>query len=125
MPQVAYILMLALGAGLLEAFLVVVSPVSGSSDLAWAMPAGYCLALAGALTAYLTGMPCSALGRRALCGAVTGMLVQAFASGYVVAWSGTSDVVIPPWLLAAAPLIGGLGALLGSLFEGPQHEELA
>jgi hypothetical protein len=118
MPQVAYLLVLALAAGLLEAFLVVVTPASGSSDLAWAMAAGYCLALAGTLAAHLAGMPRQAWVRRAHCGAVAGMLAQVFASAWTVAWSGTRDLATPTWLLVAAPLLGALGALLGSLLEG-------
>lgn len=125
MPQVAYVLAMAPGVGLLEAFLVVAAPAGGSPDLAWAMAAGYCLALAGTLAGYLAGMPRQAWVSRALCGAYAGMLTQALAVAWVVAWNGARDLATPAWLLAAAPLLGALGALLGSFVEGRREEEHA
>jgi hypothetical protein len=114
----ARILLLSLAAGLLEALLVVAAPASGTSDLAWAVAAGYGLALAGTLAVYLAGVPRQALGRRALCGAVVGMLAQAFASAWAMAWSSMNAMATPGWLLVAAPLLGAIGALLGSFLEG-------
>ena len=118
MSQQALTLVTAVCAGLLEALLVMAAPVSGIPDLVWAAPAGFCLAVAGTLAAYLAGMPRQAWVCRALCGAVAGMLAQVFASAWTVAWSGTRDLATPTWLLVAAPLLGALGALLGSLVEG-------
>lgn len=114
----ARIWLLALLTGGAEAALILTAPQASVSDVAWGVAAGFCLALAGTLAAYLAGLPRRAWGRRALFGAVVGMLVQAFASAYAVAWSGTSAMATPTWLLAAAPVLGAIGALLGSFLEG-------
>ncbi len=111
-------LIIAFCAGLLEALLVLVAPASIIPGLGWAVPAGFCLTLAGTLAAHLTGLPRRAYASRALCGAVAGMLAQVFASVGTGTWRGLSDLAAPAWLPAVAPLLGALGALLGSLLEG-------
>lgn len=117
MLQPTATLIIACCAGLVEALLVLAAPATGAPGLAWAAPAGFCLALAGSLAAVFAGMPRQAWVRRALCGAAAGMLAQACASAGTAAWSGLPDLAAPPWLLAAAPLLGALGALLGGSVE--------
>ena len=114
----ARIWLLALLTGGAEAALMLSAPQTLAVDMVWGRAAGFCLALAGTLAAYLTDLPRQAWGRRALLGAGIGMLVQACASAYAVAWSGMSAMATPTWLLAAAPVLGAIGALLGSFLEG-------
>ncbi len=114
---------IALCAGLAEALLVLAAPATGAPGLAWAAPAGFCLALAGALAAAFAGMPRQAWVRRALYGAAAGMLAQAFASAATAVWRGRPDLAAPAWLLVAAPLLGAAGALLGSLLADEGLEE--
>lgn len=113
----------ALGAGLLEALLVLAAPVHGLSGLAWAAPAGFCLTLAGTFAACLAGLPRRAWVLRALCGATAAMLAQVFASAWAATWRAAGDAADPAWLLIAAPLLGAVGALLGSLLAGESVEE--
>ena len=123
MSQPTATLIIAFCAGLAEALLVLAAPATDAPGLAWAVPAGFCLALAGSLAAHLAGMPRQAWVRRVLCGAVTGMVAQAFASAGTAAWRGLPDLAAPAWLLAAAPLLGALGALLGGSVEYVELEE--
>lgn len=123
MSQPTATLIIAFCAGLVEALLVLAAPATSVPGLAWAAPAGFCLALAGSLAAVFAGMPRQAWVRRALCGAVAGMLAQAFASAGTAAWSGRPELAAPAWLLAAAPLLGALGALLGGASAEVEMEE--
>lgn len=125
MLQPTATLIIACCAGLAEALLVLAAPATDAPGLAWAAPAGFCLALAGSLAAHLASMPRQAWVRRVLCGAVTGMVAQAFASTATAVWSGLRDLVVPLWLLAAAPLLGALGALLGGSVEHVEMGEHA
>ncbi len=113
----ARIWLLALLTGGSEAALILTGPQVPVSDVAWGTAAGFCLALAGTLAAAILGLPRQAWGRRAALGAVTAMLAQGLAAALVGSWAA-HPLSCPAWLYLVAPLLGALGALLGSFIEG-------